>query len=445
VTITPSDSRIFGPWFGHPGVAAAFSDERCVEYMLRVEAALAQVLGRQGLIPEPAAAQIVQAASQVKVDFDQLRAEADRAGFPVAELVRQLRAQAGEEAGKFVHWGATTQDILDTARVLQIQESLKPIEQALGQLIARLAGLAERHRSQLMAGRTHTQQALPITFGYKVAGWLAPLLRHRRRLAELKPRLLVLQLGGAVGTLAAYAEHGPALYAAMAQELGLGLAAAPWHSQRDGFAEFAGWLSLLTGSLAKLAQDVLLMGQTEIGELRESADPGRGGSSAMPQKSNPVASGQILAAARANAALLASVHDAMVHEHERGTHGLQLEWLSLPQMLTLAATALDKAVFLAENLVVDGQRMLANLEGAQGTILAERYRDALAAVMGRQEAERLVREACQIALEERRDLGAVLRERTAASLDWDSLADPSQYLGSLSWFVDRVLQQARSA
>ena len=246
MSISPSDSSIFGSSFGHPAVAAAFSDQQSVEYMLRVEAALARVLGRQGLIPEPAAARVAQAASQVKVDLDRLRAETERAGFPVAELVRQLRAQAGDEAGEFVHWGATTQDILDTARVLQIQESLQPVELAMGKLITRLAELAERQRGQLMAGRTHTQQALPITFGYKVATWLAPLLRHRQRLAELKPRLLVLQLGGPVGTLAAYGEHGPTVYKAMAQELGLALAAAPWHSQRDGFAEFAGWLSLLT-------------------------------------------------------------------------------------------------------------------------------------------------------------------------------------------------------
>lgn len=444
MSISPSDSSIFGSSFGHPAVAAAFSDQQSVEYMLRVEAALARVLGRQGLIPEPAAARVAQAASQVKVDLDRLRAETERAGFPVAELVRQLRAQAGDEAGEFVHWGATTQDILDTARVLQIQESLQPVELAMGKLITRLAELAERQRGQLMAGRTHTQQALPITFGYKVATWLAPLLRHRQRLAELKPRLLVLQLGGPVGTLAAYGEHGPTVYKAMAQELGLALAAAPWHSQRDGFAEFAGWLSLLTGSLAKLAQDVLLLGQSEIAEVRETADMSRGGSSAMPQKVNPVASEQILAAGRANVALLSSMHHAMVHEHERGTHGLQLEWLSLPQMLTLAASALVKAVFLSENLVVDGRRMLANLEASQGTILAERFRDALAAVMGRQEAEALVKEACQIAQAEHRALGAVLRERTAVPLDLESLGDPNQYLGSLHWFVDRVLQQAGS-
>ena len=444
MTISPSDSSIFGSSFGHPAVAAAFSDERCVEYMLRVESALALVLARQGLIPEPAAARIAQAASQVRVDLDRLQAETERAGFPVAELVRQLRSQAGGEAGEFVHWGATTQDILDTARVLQIQESLQPVELALAKLITRLAELADRHRGQLMVGRTHMQQALPITFGYKIATWLAPLLRHRQRLAELKPRLLVLQFGGAVGTLAAYGEHGPKVYEAMAQELGLALAAAPWHSQRDGFAELAGWLSLLTGSLAKLAQDVLLLNQSEIAEVREAADKSRGGSSTMPQKANPVVSEQILAAARANPALLSSIHYAMVHEHERGTHGLQLEWLSLPQMLTLAASALDKAAFLSSNLVVDGQRMQVNLEASQGTILAERFRDALATAMGRQEAEALVKEACRIALAEGRALGSVLRERTAVRLDWESLGDPNQYLGSLHWFLDRVLQQARS-
>jgi 3-carboxy-cis,cis-muconate cycloisomerase len=434
---------IYGSSFTHPVVAAAFNDERSVQYMLQVEATLAVVLGNQGLIPHPAASRIAQAASEVAIDLERLREGTERAGFPVAELVRQLRAQAGEEAGEYVHWGATTQDILDTARVLQIREALQPIEQELARLIGNLSDLADRHRGQLMAGRTHTQQALPITFGYKVATWLAPLLRHRKRLTELKPRLLVLQFGGAVGTLAAYGEHGPCLYPAMAQELDLAVAISPWHSQRDGFAEFAGWLSLLTGSLAKLAQDVLLLTQTEVGEVREAADPTRGRSTAMPQKSNPVECELILAAARANASLLSIMHHALVHEHERGTHGLQLEWLSLPQMVSLAASALAKAAFISEHLVVDGPRMSANLEASHGTILAEAVRNALATAMKRDEAEALLNDACQIALAERRPLVAVLKEKTDAALDWEKLSDPGQYLGSSDWFIDRVLEEAR--
>jgi 3-carboxy-cis,cis-muconate cycloisomerase len=436
-------SVLLGPPVPPPAIAAALGDEASLECMLRVEAALARVLAGQGLIPASAADAIVRAAAAVAIDGERLREATERAGFPVVELVRQLREEAGEQAREHVHWGATTQDVLDTGLVLQLRETLRLIEEDLAGLIESLAGLAERHRGQVMAGRTHSQQALPITFGYKVATWLAPLLRHRKRLSELKPRLLVVQLGGAAGTLAAYGDDGPALYEALARELDLGLASCPWHSQRDGFVELAGWLALLSGSLGKLAQDVLLLAQSEVGEVREAADPTRGGSSAMPQKVNPVASERILAAARANAALLSILHQAMVTEHERGTHALQLERLALPQMVSLTASALADARFVSEHLVVDAGRMRENLAASQGTILAEPIRNALAAELGCDEAEALLKEACRIALAERRPLVSVLQERTAAALDGERLGDPSRYLGSANWFVDRILEEAR--
>ena len=200
-----------------------------------------------------------------------------------------------------------------------------------------------------MAGRTHSQQALPITFGFKVAGWLAPLLRHRERLAELRPRVLVVQFGGAVGTLAALGASGPQVQEALASELGLNLPPIPWHTQRDTMAELAGWLSMLNGSLAKMAQDVILLAQSEVSELSESGDSTRGGSSTMPQKNNPITSELIITAARTNASLLASMHQAQVQEHERGTHGWQMEWLVLPQMFTLTAAALNKTLLLSQN------------------------------------------------------------------------------------------------
>jgi 3-carboxy-cis,cis-muconate cycloisomerase len=443
MTLSPSDSGIYGSSFGHPAISAAFGDRQAIARMLEVEVALARVQGQLGVIPKPAAERIVQVAATLEVDPEQLQPGTDRAGFPVAELVRRLRAQAGSDAGRYVHFGATTQDIVDTARVLQIREALRPIDQDLAVLIDKLAELADRHRDLVMPGRTHSQQAFPITFGYKVATWLAPLVRHRRRLSEIKPRLLWLQFGGAVGTLAAYGASGPDLYQAMAGELDLALPTTPWHTQRDGMAEFAGWLSLVSGALAKIAQDVLLLAQTEIGEVRESDDPTRGESSAMPQKRNPVASEHILAAARANAGLLSSMHQALVHEHERGTHGLQLEWLSLPQMMALTASALAKAVFISEHLVVDPQRMRENLEAAQGTLLAEAVRDALALTLGREAADGMVREACQVALSERRPLVSVLREKTDAPVDWNRFGDAGQHLGSAGWFIDRVLSEAR--
>jgi 3-carboxy-cis,cis-muconate cycloisomerase len=438
---SPADSRIFAPLFGDPATAAIFSDEQFARYMLDVEAALARVEARLGVIPAEAAQRIAAASQSLAVDFERLRDGTEQDGFPVVELVRQLRAGAGGEAAGYVHWGATTQDIMDTALVLQLRAALGGLEENLAQVIGSLAGLADRHRRTLLAGRTHSQQALPITFGLKVANWLAPLLRHRQRLGEIKPRLLVIQFGGAAGTLAALSDAGLAVQAALAAELGLGVLPMPWHTQRDNLAEFAGWLSLVSGSLAKMAQDVILLAQSEIAELREAGGP-RGGSSTMPQKNNPVTSEFIVAAARANAALLASMHQALLQENERATGAWQIEWLTLPQMLGLTAGALKKARFLTENLVVDAARMAANVRASNGLMLAEGLSFLLAPALGREAAKELVRQAAQTARSEGRRLEDVLREMAGAAADWPSLQDEADYLGAAEAFIDRVLRAA---
>jgi 3-carboxy-cis,cis-muconate cycloisomerase len=292
-----------------------------------------------------------------------------------------------------------------------------------------------------MAGRTHSQQALPITFGFKVAGWLAPLLRHRERLAEMRPRVLVVQFGGAVGTLAALGESGTQVQEALSAELQLNMPPIPWHTQRDNMAELASWLSLLSGSLAKIAQDVILLAQSEVGEVRETGEASRGGSSTMPQKHNPIVSELIITAARTNASLLASMHQAQIQEHERGTHGWQMEWLILPQMFTLTAAALDKALFLSQNLVVDEARMRENVAHSNGLMLAEAAGYALAKTSVRKsDANQLVKEACQVATKENRNLIDVIREKTDAPVDWMALREESTYLGSADAFINRVIQ-----
>jgi 3-carboxy-cis,cis-muconate cycloisomerase len=293
-----------------------------------------------------------------------------------------------------------------------------------------------------MAGRTHSQQALPIPFGLKVAGWLAPLLRHRRRLAEIKGRLLAVQFGGAAGTLASLDEWGVKVQEALALELQLAVLPMPWHTQRDNLAEAAGWLSLVSGSLAKMGQDIILLAQTEVGEVRESSDPARGGSSTMPQKSNPIISELIVAAARTNASLLASMHQALVQEHERATHGWQVEWLTLPQMFALTSAALRKALFLSENLVVDEARMSQNVSSSNGLMLGERLTFALSQSMSRVEAKKLVAEASRLALEQDRHLIDVVREKSNAPLDWQALRDESTYFGSAQTFIERVVREA---
>ena len=411
--------------------------------MLEVETALARAQAKIGLIAEDSALEIEQAAQSLDVDFAQLRAGIANDGFPVIELVRQLRANVSSGAADVVHFGATTQDVLDMANALRIRDSLEILRELLKTLITQLAQLARAHRSTIMAGRTHTQQALPITFGFKVAGWLAPLLRHHARLRELEPRINVVQFGGAVGTLAALGNRGLEVQHALAVELNLNEPLMPWHTQRDNITELAGWLALVTSSLGKIAQDVLLLAQSEIAEVRESGDANRGGSSTMPQKSNPITSELILTIARMNATLLPALHHANLHEHERGTHGMQLEWLTLAQMIGLTSGVLEQTVSLTKNLVVNADRMLENVQASHGLMMAEALSVALAQHMPKSEAKKVSADLAREALETKKNLIELAREKMKWALDWDSLQE-SKYLGSSDTMIDRVLEAADS-
>ncbi len=433
-------SRILGAVYSDPEIAMIFSDEHFVAKMLRVEVALARVQERLGIIPEGTAERVESVVNTLDIDLAQIQRSMEQSGIPTIGMVDQLRAAVGGEAASYVHWGATTQDIMDTALVLQIRAALDQMEAELRRIIANLADMAERHRDTLMAGRTKSQQALPITFGLKVAGWLAPLVRHQERLEEMKPRLLVVQFGGAVGTLASLGERGIETMLALAAELQLEAPPAPWHTQRDSLAELAGWLSMVSGSLGKMAQDIILLAQTEIGEVRESDDPSRGGSSTMPQKSNPVISEAIIAAARANANLVATMHQTMIQENERASGAWQIEWLTLPRMFELTASALNNALHLSENFVVDRARMRANLAATNGLLLAEAFNLALAPYLGRAEAKAVIQSAVQTSLAEDRPFVDILRERVDAEIDWDALRDESNYLGASTTLIDRVLR-----
>ncbi len=424
--------------FTTPAISRIFAEENAIAQLLRVEAALALAEGEIGVIPSMVAQAIATAAATLAVDQDQLARAVERDGFPIIELVRQLRVHVGGEAAEYVHWGATTQDIMDTALVLQLREALIMLQSQLLTLNPQLSTLADTHRRTLMAGRTHSQQALPITFGLKIANWLAPLIRHHERLTQLLPRLLVVQLGGAVGTLASLGELGGRVQAGLARQLNLGVSPMPWHTQRDALVECAGWLSLLSGSLAKMAQDIILMAQSEVGELSESNDPARGGSSTMPQKSNPIVSELIVAAARTNAGLLANMHNAMIHEHERATHGWQMEWLALPQMFGLTASALARANFLASNLQIDVTQMRANVDASHGLMLAERLSFVLAPVLGRARAKQVLRDACLTAARDGVHVVDVLRAQINVALDWDMLRDEAGYLGITQQLIDQV-------
>lgn len=444
----PLDSKIFAPLFSDPEVAGVFDDDAYLRAMLAVEGALARVEAGLGIIPSSAGERISKVAGSVVLDPEKIGRGTQRDGVPVIALVKALREAVGKEAAPYVHWGATTQDIVDTALVLQIRSVLRILENRLATLIDRLADIADRHRATVMAGRTHGQQALPISFGLKAAGWLAPLLRHRKRLDAQRNGLMQLQFGGAAGTLAALGEHGLAVMQGLARELDLNPPMMPWHSQRDSLTEFAGWLSMLTGAQAKMAQDIILLAQNEVGEVAESGEPDRGGSSAMPQKRNPIVSELIIAAARTNASLLSAMHQALIQEHERATHGWQVEWLTLSQMILLTGGALKNALFLANNLKVNEAVMRENLARSNDLVLAEAAVQALSAEISRTEAHALVKQACGVAAAEDRALIEVVRQQYGRmapqnKIDWEALAQPENYLGQTQQFIDRVLEQVK--
>ena len=446
---TTLDSKIFGPLFGDSEINELLTDEAYVRALVEVEIALARAETRLAIIPSSAGEQISNAAQWNKIDLAVLAQGTARSGVPIIALVQELRKTVGTEAAPYVHWGATTQDIMDTAWVLQLRSAIKLYKKRLVELARHLSELANRHRVTVLAARTHGQQALPVSFGLKAAAWLAPLIRHAERLDEISPRLLVVQFGGAAGTLAALGDKGLAVMHGLADELNLNAPVMPWHAQRDNLVEFAGWLSLLTGSLGKMAQDIILLAQTEVGEVSESAEEGRGGSSTMPQKSNPITSELILAAARTNASLLSALHQAQVQEHERATHGWQVEWLTLPQMIVLTGGALKHALYLAKNLQVDPGKMRENITRADDVILAEAAVFALAKTMPRAKADELVKRACGIAVSQRKPLIGIVRNLAANiisddTVDWQALAAPENYLGETEKIIDRVLKSANS-
>ena len=441
MSVSPFDSALHGGLFADPELATLFSDAAELRALLEVEAALARVEGRLGIIPAEAAEKISAAAARFAPEPGALAAGTANAGIPIPALVAALRAAVGDdEAAGFVHWGATSQDIIDSGLVLRLREAIVLLEARLERLAQGLAALAETHRTTVMVGRTRGQQAVPTSFGLKAATWLAPLLRAQTRLAELKPRLLLLSFGGAAGNLSAFGDRGLELAEALAADLQLGLPAAPWHVQRDGIAEFGSWLTLVTGSLGKLGQDVLLLAQNEVGELREGGKD-RGGSITMPQKANPVSSEVLVTLAQMNAGLLANLQRAMLQEQERGGPGWQLEWLTLPQMVVATGAALRHAEELTAGLEVDAARMRANLEASQGLVLAEAASFALAATMPRPAAQALVKAACAEVPSSGRHLFDILAETAEAPVDWLALRDPAAQLGSAEAFIDRVLAE----
>ena len=444
------DSAIFADMFGTPAMRGLFGDEPFLARCVEVEAALARSQGRLGIIPVEAGEAITRAASALAngrraLDLARLKKETETVGYPILPLVRQLAEWAGDY-GRYIHWGATTQDIMDTAVVLQIRAGLGLVEEDLIAVRGHLAALTRRYRDAPMAGRTHLQHALPVTFGYKAAVWLSALDRHADRLRELRPRVLLAQFGGAAGTLASLGKGEESLEtrAALASELALRDPSITWHVTRDGIAETVQTLALLLGSLGKIALNVMLMSATEFGEAAEPFVAGRGSSSTMPQKRNPISCELILAAAKVLRQQAGLVLDALVTDFERATGPWHVEWVAVPEAFGYAAGALHQARFMLGGLIVDAGRMVKNLAMTHGLIVAEAVMMGLAPHTGRNEAHDIVYDACRLAIETDRPLLDVLLEMPAVAGPLGTeklraLTDPANYLGAAPAMVDRVL------
>ncbi|MNM59064.1 3-carboxy-cis,cis-muconate cycloisomerase [compost metagenome] len=448
---TVVDSALFRDAFGTAAMREIFSDGALVQRYIDVEIALARAEARVGVIPADAAETIASAARLDRIDFDHMREETDIVGYPILPLVHQLVEMCGD-AGRYVHWGATTQDIMDTAVALQVRDALDSIDADIRALRGILADLAARHRDTPMAGRTHLQQALPVTFGYKAAIWLAMFDRHQQRLAELRPRVAVVEFAGAAGTLASLGgqdgNKGFAVQEALAQELGLGVPATTWHVARDGFAEAVNLLALITGSLGKVALDIMIMASTEFAEVYEPFVKGRGASSTMPQKRNPISSELMLAASKAVRQHAGLMVDAMVQDFERATGPWHAEWIAIPESFILTAGALHQAKFALGGLIVDAARMKHNLGITNGLIVAEAVMMGMAPHIGRQQAHDVVYDACRTVNEHGGTLADALAALPAVTKHFDRAAiermtDPANYLGLAPQMVDRAVALSR--
>ncbi|HXJ04154.1 MAG TPA: 3-carboxy-cis,cis-muconate cycloisomerase [Candidatus Acidoferrum sp.] len=439
--------NLLDPLFRSQVVEKVFSNRATLQGMLDFEAALARAEARAGFIPASAAPAIEAKCRAELYDMTALAGAGSNAGNLAIPLVKQLTllvSQKEKDAARYVHWGATSQDAIDTGRVLQLRQALALISIELDLLAAVLGDLVHKHRTTLIPARTWMQQALPTTLGLILAGWLDAIDRHRGRLAETQARCLTLQFGGAVGTMAALGKRGLEVAANLAKDLQLPLPELPWHSHRDRMAEIATTLGLCCGTLGKIARDISLHMQTEVGEVFEPSTEGRGGSSTLPHKHNPVTCAVVLSAAGRVPPLVGTMLAAQVQEQERGLGGWHAEWETLPEIVRLAAGALHHLTSTVSELEIDSERMRRNLEVTHGLIFAEAVIMALAEKMPRADAHDLVQMACKRAQTERLELRFVLAEdaiikANLSDAELERLFTPANYLGVADQLIDRVL------
>src|SRR5690242_11869619 len=441
---TTLDSMIFRDIFTTAEMRQVFSDENRTACYLEIEAALARVQGRLGIIPADAAREIDSKCRIENIDFARLKKQTERIGYPILGIVQQIVDLCADGLGEWCHWGATTQDITDTTAIMQVRDALELVEKEMDAIAGALAELSRRYRDTPMAGRSNLQQAVPLTFGFKMAALLAAMQRHRERLAQLRPRVLVGEFGGAVGTLASLGGDGLKVQAELMQELGLGQPEIAWHTVRDRIGEVACFLGLLTGTLGKISMDVKLLMQTEVAEVYEPFHEGRGSSSTMPQKRNPISCLYIHATAALVRQHVAALLEAAVADHERSTGPWEIEWISLPEIFLLTSGALAQTKLMLTGLEVDAERMRANLDLTRGTIVSEAVMMGLGPHLGRQRAHDLVYDICRKVASSDEPLVDLLarndeirRHLTRAQLE--KMCDPGAYLGLAGEMVDKVL------
>lgn len=440
----PFDFEIQSDLFSTPELTAIFSERQRFSRWLRFEAALAKTQGEMGIIPAAAAAEIVSKARLECLDLESVRQGYRQSRNSLMPLIKGLRLACTGNHGEFVHYGATTQDVIDTSQVLELQETFTIIYRDLRRLEEVLLNLADLHRATPMIGRTHGQQALPITFGLKCSVWLAELRRHLERVKNLLPRLLVGQLSGAVGTFAALGHDGRKIASRTLAELGLAAPPIAWYNSRDNLAEAATLMAMLTATLEKIANEVFELGKTEVGELFEPAAPGKASSSTMPHKRNPVISQRIAVLARQVRALAGTVIEAMVHEHERDGRALWSEWLAMPQISVYTGTALNYTLQIISGLGVNPERMLKNLTNQGEMVLSEWLQFRLGADLGKMRAQEKLVELITLSNERGISLKEALRNdpETAAVLgeeDFAFMDHPEEYTGLAESIVDDLL------
>lgn len=445
--MSTSLSPLLAPMLSSPAMRAVCDDVAYLQHMLDFEAALARAEAAAGVIPDSAAGPITKACRAEAFDLAALAEAATRSGNLAIPLVKALTSAVASEdadAARYVHWGATSQDVIDTASMLTLRAAIDALLADIGRAIAGFAGLARKHRDTPVVARTWLQHALPMPFGLKLAEYAAALHRSRTRLQRLRSDGLALQFGGAAGTLAALGDKGLLVAEKLAQELALTLPDAPWHTHRDRIAEAASVFAILAGTCGKIARDVQLMMQTDVAEAFEPSGQGRGGSSTMPHKRNPVAAASALAAATMAPNLAATIFAAQVGDHERSAGPWHAEWPTLPMLQLVTSGALAAIVDIAEGLEVDAARMRVNLGATNGLIMAEAVTMALAEKIGKSDSHHLVEAASKKAVADRKDLRDMLASdaKVTAHLSADRLTklfEPMAYQGASQALIDRLL------